>query len=115
MPSETKLPESFDDLSPFVSEWGNLETQDERYRQRQRLSMDRLNAYYETVCPRLKAIFDHLDSFPYGPFLPPAEALLFRVVMAMSEVAQSVEVFGQPSVPWAPEDHSVPIRVVAHA
>jgi hypothetical protein len=46
MPSETKLPERFDDLSPFVSEWGNLETQDERYRQRQRLPMDRLSTSF---------------------------------------------------------------------
>jgi hypothetical protein len=31
MPSETQIPASFSDLSPFVSEWGGLETQDERY------------------------------------------------------------------------------------
>jgi hypothetical protein len=77
--------------------------------------MERLNAYYDAVCPRLKAIFDHLDTFPYGPPLPPAEALLFRLVMAMSEVAQAVEVFGQPAVPLAPEDHSVPITVLTRA
>jgi hypothetical protein len=113
MSSETQLPASFSDLSPLVAEWGSLKTQDERYRQRQRLPMERLNAYYETVCPRLKAIFDHLDSFPYGPPLPAPEALLFRLVMAMSEVAQAVEIFGQPTVPHAPENHSVRIEVMS--
>ena len=66
------------------------------------------------MAPRLKAIFEHLDSFPYGTPLPPPEALLFRVVMAMSEVAQAVEVFGQPAVPRAPEGHSVPIRAMTN-
>lgn len=112
MASGTVLPRGFEDLAPFVVEWGSVETQDERYRQRQRLPMERLSAYYEAVAPRLKAIFDHLDSFPYGAPLPASEALLFRVVMAMSEVAQAVEVFGQPTVPRAPEGHSVPIRAM---
>lgn len=113
MSSATELPSGFEDLSPFVGEWGSLETQDERYRRRQKLPMERLNAYYKAVCPRLEAIFGHLHSFPYGPPLPPPEALLFRLVLAMTEVAQAVEVFGQPGVPLAPEDHSVPIRVVS--
>jgi hypothetical protein len=113
--ADPELPGHFQDLASFVAEWGSLETQDERYRQRQKLPMERLDAYYGAVCPRLEAIFDHLDSFPYGAPLPAAEALLFRVVMAMTEVAQAVEVFGRPTVPLAPLDHSVPITVVARA
>jgi hypothetical protein len=109
---ETKLPPGFEDLSPFLAEWGDLESQDERYRRRQKLPMDRLTAYYEAVTPRLQAIFDHLDQFRYGQPLPAPEALLFRLVMAMTEVAQAVEVFGQPGVPQAPPDHSVPVKVM---
>ena len=105
------LPKGFDELAPFIAEWGSLETQDERYIRRQSLSMERLQVYYDAVQPRLGAIFDHLDSFPYGPALPEPEALLFRVVLAMSEVAQAVEVYGQPTVPHAPANHSVTIRV----
>jgi hypothetical protein len=67
------------------------------------------------VTPRLKAIFDHLDTFPYGKPLPEPEALLCRVVMAMSEVAQAVEVFGQPTVPHVPPGHSVRIEVMRRA
>lgn len=111
METATSLPTGFEDLLPFVDEWGRLKTQDERYRQRQHLPMERLDAFYTAVCPRLKAIFDHLDSFQYGQPLPPAEALLFRIVMAMSEVAHAVEIFGQPAVPYAQPNHSVPIRL----
>lgn len=108
---EATLPKGFEDLAPFIAEWGSLETQDERYGRRQALPMARLQAYYDAVQPRLGAIFDHLDSFPYGPALPAPEALLFRLVLAMSEVAQAVEVYGQPTVPHAPPNHSVTIRV----
>jgi hypothetical protein len=111
-----QLPAGFEDLAPFVAEWGDLETQDQRYGQRQRLPMARLQAYYDVVQPRLRAIFDHLDRFPYGdPPLPEPEALLFRVVMAMAEVAQAVEVYGQPTVPHAPPNHSVSIEAVGRA
>lgn len=114
MSQETvSLPQGFEDLAPFVAEWGHLETQDARYVRRQELPMARLQAYYDAVQPRLEAIFDHLDSFPYGPELPGPEALLFRLVLAMSEVAQAVEVYGQPTVPYAPPNHSVTIQPVA--
>ncbi|RYE00546.1 MAG: hypothetical protein EOP61_13665 [Sphingomonadales bacterium] len=111
----TALPKGFEDLAPFIAEWGGLETQDERYIKRQGLPMERLQAYYDAVQPRLGAIFDHLDSFPYGPGLPEPEALLFRLVLAMSEVAQAVEVYGQPTVPHAPPNHSVTIQVPSRA
>lgn len=107
--NDTCLPADFEDLEPFIEEWGGLETQDERYRRRQTLPMARLLAYYQVVTPRLQAIFDHLDSYPFGEPLPAPEALLLRLVMGMSEVAQAVEMYGQPRVPHAPEDHSVSI------
>jgi hypothetical protein len=112
---EVQLPKGFEDLAPFVAEWGHLETHDQRYLQRQKLSMERLNAYYEVVMPRMEAIFEHLDSFTYGEELPPAEALLFRVVMGMAEVSQAVELYGRPTIPHAPENHSVGIEVLARA
>lgn len=107
------LPKGFEDLAPFVDEWGSLTTQDQLYIQRQTLPMERLQAYYDAVQPRLEAIFDYLDSFPFGTDLPEPEALLFRIVMGMSEVAQAVEVYGQPTVPHAPPNHSVRVAAVA--
>jgi hypothetical protein len=108
----TQLPRQFSDLASFIAEWGELETQNERYLRRQTLPMERLTAYYDAVGPRLKSIFEHLDRFPFGAPLPAPEALLLRVVLAMTEVAQAVEVFGQPTVPFAPENHSVKIEVM---
>ena len=98
------LPDKFADLSPFIVEWGGLQTPDERFVRRQQLPMERLLAYYHAVQPRLDEIFDHLDSFPFGPTLPEPEALLFRLTMAMAEVAQAVEVYHQPTVPNVPAD-----------
>lgn len=106
------LPEGFEYLRPFVVDWGSLETQDDRYLRRQSLPMERLTAYYKAVAPQLSAIFEHLDQFPFGEPLPPPEALLHNIVMAMAEVAQAVEIYGASSVPNAPVGHSVPIRVV---
>ena len=31
-----RLPKGFEDLAPFIEEWGGLQTQDERYMQRQK-------------------------------------------------------------------------------
>jgi hypothetical protein len=108
---KSALPGGFEDLAPFVAEWGELESFEERYRRRQSLPMARLSAFYDAVTPRLPAIFEYLDRFAFDEPLPPAEALLFRVAMGLTEVAQAVEVFGQPAVPHAPLDHCVPVRV----
>ena len=110
-----QLPAQFADLDVFVEEWGNLETPNERYLQRQTLPMDRLTAYYEAVTPRLASIFEHLDRFPFHAPLPVEEALLFRVVMAMSEVAQAIEIFNQPRIPNVPVGHNVAVSVMKRA
>lgn len=109
------LPPGFEDLEPFIPEWGALETQHERYQRRQELPMERIQAYYDVVAPRLPAIFDHLDSFTYGEPLPPSEALLLRLVMGMSEVAQAVELYGQPTFPHLPKGSSVLIKGLSYA
>lgn len=108
------LPPGFEDLAPFVAEWGWPETQDERYQQRQKLPMERLQAYYDAVTPRLEDIFAHLDSFAFASPLPESEALLFRLVMGMSEVAEAVEVYGSPRIAHVPPGHSVRIDGLSH-
>ena len=109
------LPEKFADLTPFIEDWGRLNTPDERFLRRQQLPMQRLQAYYDVVQPRLEEIFDHLDSFPFDPPLPEPEALLFRLTLAMAEVAQAVEVYGQPTVPNVPPDCRFTIAPVERA
>lgn len=104
------LPPGFECLASFVADWGHLERQDARYQRRQELPMERLQAYYDAVAPRLSDIFGHLDQFAFGEPLPAPEALLLRVVMGMTEVAQAVELYGQPVHPQLPKGHSVGIR-----
>jgi hypothetical protein len=58
------------------------------------------------VTPRLEDIFRHLDQFEYGP-LPEAEQGLFRIALGLAEVAQAVEVLGQPGVPTTSPQHSI--------
>jgi hypothetical protein len=103
------LPEQFGFLEPFVPIWGNLTSQDERYLKRQQLSQAELEAFHALLAPRLEEVFAYLDQFD-ADHLPEAEALLFRVVLGLTEASQAVEILGQPCVPFAPERHSVTIR-----
>ncbi len=107
MTSES-LPEKFAFLEPFVATWGHLWTQDERYAQRQASSRGELEAFHAALALRLEEVFTHLDQFD-PQALPDAEALLFRVVLGLTEAAQAVEIFGQPRVPHAPFPHGVAI------
>lgn len=107
MNSQT-LPEQFAFLAPFVATWGHLRTQDERYARRQALSQGELEAFYTALAPRLEEVFTHLDQFD-PQRLPEAEALLFRVVLGLTEAAQAVEIFGQPRIPHVPFPHGVAI------
>jgi hypothetical protein len=106
------LPGGFEDLAPFVSEWGELRTQGERHLRRQASPMDRLTAYYDAVCPRLASIFEHLDSFPFDAPLPEPESRLLRLAMGMTEVAQAVEVLSRPVVAHGPQSLSLQVEVM---
>ena len=107
------LPAGFEGLAAHAAVWGHLETQEERYLQRQHSAMKDLKAFYDATAPRLEEVFTHLDRFdPMA--LPEAEALLFRVVLGLTEASQAVEIFGQPRVPYAPFPHSVNMEWVGY-
>lgn len=103
------LPAGFEDLAPYAATWGRLDSQAERYLQRQHSSMKELKAYYDATAPRLDEIFDHLDKFPMNE-LPEAEDLLYRTALGLTEAAMAVEVFNQPCVPYAPFPHKMAIE-----
>lgn len=109
MSKDIALPEGFEELAPHAETWGQLETQDERYLQRQKCTMKEIKAYYDATAPRLNEIFDHLDQFPMDD-LPEPEALLYRTAMGLTEAAMAVEVFNQPRVPYAPYPHMMSIK-----
>lgn len=102
------LPKGFEALQPFAETWGKLESQEERYLQRQHSSMKELKAFYDAAAPRLNEIFDHLEKFPTDN-LPKPEALLYRTTLGLTEVAMAIEVFNQPCVPYAPFPHKMAI------
>lgn len=108
-----ELPKQFSFLQPFVADWGDLHTQDERYRKRQELPYTDLEALHTALAPRLEEVFSYLDGFDPSA-LPDQEALLLRVVMGLTEAAQAVEIFEQPRVPYAPFPHSVKIAWVGY-
>lgn len=103
------LPKGFEALAPYADTWGKLETQEDRYLLRQNTSMADHRAFYEVAAPRLDEVFDHLEKFPMDN-LPPSEALLYRTILGLTEVAMAVEVFGQPTVPYAPFPHKMAIE-----
>ena len=107
--ANTALPAGFETLSQFVDTWGRLESQEQRYLQRQHCSMQELKAFYDAVAPRLDEIFNHLDIFPMDK-LPEPEALLYRVTLGLTEAAMAIEVFDQPCVPYAPFPHKMAIE-----
>lgn len=109
MTESVNLPAGFEDLAPYAAVWGSLETQEERYLQRQHSTMKQLKAYYDATAPRLNAIFDHLDQFPMDA-LPDSEALLYRTALGLTEAAMAIEVFNQPCVPYAPFPHKMAIE-----
>lgn len=103
------LPAGFENLAPYAVTWGKLDSQKDRYLLRQSSSMVELKAFYDATAPRLDEIFDHLDKFPMDK-LPEPEALLYRTVLGLTEVAQAIEVFNQPGVPYAPFPHHMAIE-----
>ncbi|CAH0495458.1 hypothetical protein [Novosphingobium sp. CECT 9465] len=111
--SHVSLPEQFAFLEPFVAAWGDLRTQGERYNRRQELPQGQLEAFHAALAPRLEEVFTHLDKFD-PKALPEEEALLFRVVLGLTEASQAVEIFGQPRVPYAPYPHSVSMEWVGY-
>jgi hypothetical protein len=102
--SNALLPDGFEFLEPFAAAWGDLTSQDQRYRARQSLGMDELQAFHEALATRLEQVFSHLDKFPMDA-LPEQEARLYRIALGLTEAAQAVELFGQPRVPYAPYPH----------
>jgi hypothetical protein len=113
MPSSS-LPAGFEFLEPFAAAWGELTSQDERYRVRQSLSMDELEAFHAALGGRLEEVFVHLDKFPMNA-LPEKEARLYRIALGLTEAAQAVEIFGQPRVPYAPYPHHILQEWVGYA
>jgi hypothetical protein len=92
----TLLPSGFADLEPYASTWC-LATEPERWAQRQRSSMDELQAFYDAMFPRAEEAIAYCDQFPLDPMPAQAKHLL-QLVLSLLLVSFAVEVWRQPAV-----------------
>lgn len=96
MSSQT-LPEAFADLEGFVDAWA-LATEAERSRKRTASSMAQIQAFYDAIFPGMEEILSYLQQFPLDD-MPEQEERLLLLSFSLAEVAPSVELFKQPTVP----------------
>jgi len=102
--SNPKLPESFIDLEPLAAVWA-LATETERNQQRLTSTMTQIQAFYDTMLPRMKAVLTYLSQFSIEPIPDQAAILsedaqrLLYLSLAMAEVTTAVELYQQPGVP----------------
>jgi hypothetical protein len=87
-----ELPPGFEELAPFVSEWG-LATERERHRKRVGSSLDQVRAFYEAVTPRIHDIIAHLCNYPGADpnDLPPPERNLYNLALAFMECSHPID------------------------
>ncbi|MDG2305532.1 MAG: hypothetical protein P8R42_12995 [Candidatus Binatia bacterium] len=94
--AETLLPPQFAALEPYAGTWC-LATEPERWRQRQRSSMEEMQKFYDAFLPRVEQAIAHCDAFPLEEMPADADRLL-RLVYSLLLVSFAVEVWRQPDV-----------------
>jgi hypothetical protein len=62
--------------------------------------MEELGTFYDAIVPRLDAIIDYLNKFSLDA-LPAPEKRLFHLTLSLAEIADAVETFGAPEVPYS--------------
>lgn len=90
------LPPAFADLEPFAA-WA-LPSETARNGKRITSSQAELEAFAAAMMPRLDAICGYVDGAGLDA-LPDDAARLFCMLLAVAEVAPSVEGYRQPTVP----------------
>jgi hypothetical protein len=111
----TALPPSFVDLASYATTWGELATTEERYAKRQITPIAELRRFYADVEPRLVSILDHVDRADRAEPLNDTDLRLYRIALSLIEVAEAVEIFGQPAVPHIEPGRRVDILWSAEA
>jgi hypothetical protein len=91
------LPSEFSDLEPFASKWC-LATEPERWARRMSSTMEEMQAFYDTIFPRVPDALAFCDKFPLDEI--PEDALhLLQLIYSFVIVSFPVELWGQPHVP----------------
>ena len=91
------LPPDFQDLAQFM-DWA-IATEKERMHKRMSSAMPDLRRFYDAMLPRMDAIIAYLNQFP--PDSMPSDAqTVFQISVSLIEVANAVELFKQPKLPF---------------
>ena len=97
------VPAEFSELTPFLTKWAKP-TENLRQAERINASTEELQAFYDTIMPRMDQILNYLDQYPYGQ-LPEEHRPLYWLAMSLAEIAPHVELYGgSTGVPYAFEE-----------
>jgi hypothetical protein len=91
------LPAAFQDLEPFL-DWA-LATETERMQKRMTSSMTEIRTFYDAMLARMDAIVEYLKQFPAND-MPVETQTLFQLSLSLIEVANAVELYKQPKLPF---------------
>jgi len=92
--SEYRLPESFQDLVPYLA-W-SLPTDRERSAKRQSSTMAEINAFYQAMLPRMEEVLSYLALYPTEQVPPEVQGLLY-LTLSLAKIAPAVEMYGEPN------------------
>jgi hypothetical protein len=91
------LPSAFGELEPFAGRWC-LATERERWATRMSSSMEEMQAFYDTILPRVPEAIAFCDTFPLDD--QPDDAVnLLRMIYSFVIVSFPVELWRQPCPP----------------
>lgn len=105
MTTDRALPPNFEDLEPFVEYWLR-DTNDERWQQRSRASMDDIRRFYDAMLARAEDAIAYLDQFPLDD-MPEDATRLFKLLLGVAQAAIAVEMHGQPRARHSPYPHRI--------
>ncbi len=88
--TEPLLPESFEDLAPFM-DWA-LEPERARTEKKAGSSMEEIRAFYDATMPRLNDILRYLEDY-FGKDLPAPAHRLYLMSLSLVEVSTLVELY----------------------
>lgn len=90
------LPEGFEDLESFVSDWV-LADASARMAKRQSSSIADIRRFYDAIVPRGIEALDYLRQYKLGELTPQGENLL-KLMLALTELGPAVEWYDNPQV-----------------
>lgn len=91
------FPEQFADLEAIGAPWA-LASYNARQAKRHASTMDELQAFYDKVFPRAKAVLAYCDGFAIDDWPDEVKALM-NMLYSLVSVSFAVEVWKQPRVP----------------